>query len=95
MKSRRYVSSGGVVEQLTVFQLLGDIDVLSEKVQLQLQLLEELQTTVNDQQEEIKSLRKAADSASLNSSSSSNTEKDSRPSRHDLTEKREEIAGLK
>ena len=58
----------------------------------QQQLLEELQTTVNDQQEEIKTLRKAADVVSLNSSTGSVSD---RPSRHEVIEKREEIAGLK
>jgi hypothetical protein len=54
------------------------------------QISEELQATINDQQSTIDRLREEAKTVAVGS-----PEKDSRSSRHDLAEKREEIAGLK
>jgi hypothetical protein len=53
------------------------------------QISEELQTTINEQQAAIDRLREEA------KSSMGFPEKDVRGNRHDLSEKREEITGLK
>lgn len=62
---------------------------MSEQAQLLEQISEELQTTINEQQAIIDRSREEAKILP------SPSERDSRPARHDLAEKREEIAGLK
>ena len=70
-------------------QLREEFNAISEKAQLLTQISEELQTTINDQQTVIEKYQE--DGTTLIGSS----DKDTRVNRHDLTEKREEIAGLK
>ena len=69
-------------------QLRDEFHAVSEKAQLLTQISEELQATINEQQTMIE---KSRDGKTLGGS----PEKDARCNRHDLSEKREEIAGLK